>query len=107
MKRILITLASSALVFAAAPAIASAAPPSHICHVSDGYVTASGNTSCAFANNINSGYNGGHCWRHSVCRGYVYSPVTHKIYRVTAYTDSEGVYVTTSGNNSWISWQWN
>jgi hypothetical protein len=107
MKRVLITLASSALVLAATPAIASAAPRSHVCHVSIGYVTASGNTSCAFANNIMNAYNAGRCSHHAICVGRVYSPVTNKTYRVTAYTSSDGAYVTTSGNNAWLSWSWN
>lgn len=97
MKRLLIALASSAVLLAATPAIASAASTNHICRVSNGAVTASGTTSCAFANAIMNAYLAGNCRRYSMCKGYAASPVTHKTYRITAYTHSSYAVVDTSG----------
>jgi hypothetical protein len=110
MKRLtLIALtALSSLVFAAS---ASALVRPHTCSVAFGSVTASGYTSCAFANQIaiawTRGINNGSCNTNydRACRGYVYSPVTNRTYRVTCRTH-EPVLCTTSGVDSWIRFWW-
>jgi hypothetical protein len=70
----------ASLVFAGS---ALASPRSHTCRVSVGIVTASGFTSCPFANNIATAWFLGGCRTVRVCTGWAYSPVTHWRYRVT------------------------
>jgi hypothetical protein len=106
---LLAVVALSSLAFAAS---ASALVRPHTCGVVFGTVTASGYTSCAFANQIalawSRGINNGSCEPKytRACRGSVYSPVTNQTYRVTCRTH-EPVLCTTSGVDSWIQFWWN
>jgi hypothetical protein len=109
MRKTIIAVTVALSLVIASTASASIRP--HTCYTSDGNVRASGYTSCAFANNIsrawNIGIERGTCSYQddAVCHGTVYSPVTHRNYRVTCFI-GRPVDCETSGNQSWITFYW-
>lgn len=104
MKKLILVLATLASTIAALaiPAAASAKAPSpHWCRAGDPPIQTSTRTSCAFAGQaLNAYYQGWHG------RANVYSPVTHRTYRVTYHARWTGRYsqiVTATGPNGiWL-----
>lgn len=107
MKKFIVVLLSIAAL--ATPALgmggsASAAPPGYrVCRQGDPPILASVHTSCAFAGRILDAYvNEGYPQV-----SYVYSPVTHRTYRIAYHR--RGVYVIAAGpprTEVWIRFYW-
>lgn len=98
---------AAAMATSASPALAAG---NHGCNVSTGWVTASGNTSCAFARSISNVWVRGDCRYRTDCSFTAYSPATRIRYGVYCWQISASARQqhdrSTSGTNSWIEFYW-